>query len=179
MKRRDVLKRAAALGAAGALAGCISESDDGGDGGSNPNGGDGGSNQDDGDGSEPNGTTTTPVTPSVAGSEFLDSAAGCGEGNDAEISFDEGALVVAISGTLTAPDPCHNPEFAEASYDVDADELSVGVRPVEDESVDMCTECVAKMEYDAEVRFEGALPGSVSVSHIGMGGGETVATESR
>lgn len=176
MKRRDLLASVAALGTAGALAGCVSQLDDG-----DSNSGGGGANPDDGggDGGGDGGTTTTPPTPSIAGAEFVDAKAGCGEGNEAEISFDDGALAVEVVGTLTASDPCHHPEFVETSYDPEGDELTVVVGVTPDESADMCTQCLAAVDYEAVVRFDGALPGSVSVGHVGMGDEGTVATESR
>jgi hypothetical protein len=154
MKRRDVLKRSAALATIGAVAGCTGGSGDEGDGGS-------GGGSTDTDTPEPTETATPTPQPQVASSQVLSSDGSCGSGNDASVTVEDG--VVEVDGKITAPNPCHRAELQESAYDAASDEMSVSVEVVEDGG--MCTQCVATVEYEAEVRYEGSQPGTVSVAH--------------
>lgn len=152
MQRRELLGSVAALASIGALAGCLSSPGSGGD--------DGG------------GGTADP-TPSITDRNVETTSADCGSGGEASVEY--GDEDVAVTGSLSAPNPCHHAELRSADYDADADRLTVSLAAVENEDAGMCTQCVAAVEYEATVGFDGGLPGSVTVEHDG----EEVATGSR
>jgi hypothetical protein len=170
MQRRDVLKRTAALAAAGGLAGCTGGSGDGPDG----NGGDGGGGAEDPETDAPDPTATPTPEPQVASSEVLSSEGSCGEGNDASLTVEDGT--VRVTGRIPAPDPCYRAELDRSAYDAGADELAVSMTVAQDGG--MCQQCVASVEYEAVVRYEGSAPGSVSVAHDVGDGTTQVASSS-
>jgi hypothetical protein len=86
------------------------------------------------------------------------------------VTVEDGA--VRVTGRIPAPDPCYRAEL-ESGYDAGADELSVSVAVAEDGG--MCQQCVATVEYEAVVRYEGAAPGSVAVAHATDEGSTQVA----
>jgi len=155
MNRRELLGRVAALGSAGVLAGCLTS----------PGGGSG----DGGDGGDGGGTPT----PSVGDRTIETTDSGCGSGGEAAVAFDGDA--VRVTGTIQAPDPCHRAKLLSATYDPDADRLSVSVGVVERTDVAACAQCIAGIEYEARITFSNGLPAEVAVDHDG----EAVTTASR
>lgn len=109
-------------------------------------------------------------TPAMDSSALSADEGNCGGGMDPSttVTFDDGALEVVVDGTITAPNPCHRPVLADASYDAETDtlEITVGIEAPDPEK--MCVECVGALEYTASVGFSGALPGSVTVVHDGI-----------
>jgi hypothetical protein len=82
--------------------------------------------------------------------------------------------VVTVTGTIEAPDPCHEATIVNATYDAEANALALSVGT---ESGDgMCQDCVGGVEYEATVTFDGALPASTTVDHEGTDGA-TIVTE--
>lgn len=186
MKRREVLKRAAALGTAGAIAGCVSS-------GNAPSGGapaDDGTTTGEATATETETETETPESDgegttaaeegmsqdvSIGSSEIVESDGSCGSGNDASVSFEEG--VIRVTGKIKAPDPCHRAELDEVTYDSSSGELSVAVTAIDEGG--MCSQCLAAIEYEAEIRYEGPAPATVRVSHGTKAGTTEVATASK
>jgi hypothetical protein len=122
----------------------------------------GGSNTDPAEGTGP-GTTTAPV-PSVTDRSITTGQTGCGTTDgEASVSFDADELWVELSGTITASNPCHDATLAGATYDAEADTLTVTVGTESRDGI--CTECIGRVEYAGTVTFEGALPGRVVVDH--------------
>ncbi|PSQ16941.1 hypothetical protein BRD00_09160 [Halobacteriales archaeon QS_8_69_26] len=147
MKRREFLGSIAAAAGTGALAGCLSSPGGGGDDGDDGDGGGGGS-------------------PSVSDRSIETTDAACGSGGDASVSYEDESVLVR--GSLSASDPCHHAELKSAEYDAGSDTLTVSVAAVENEDADMCSQCVAAVDYEARIEFDGGLPGSVVVEHDGQ-----------
>lgn len=198
MDRRTVLSGCTAL-AVGGLAGCVSDGA-----GEEGTGDDGAGN----DGDTPewsetatadertpgNGTTTDPATertapPPATAVTLVDSSltvrdVECGEEtDDAAVRFDGETERVVVTGTIWGSDACRIPVLADASYDAQADALSVtvttGDRGGGDRGTDdgvACAQCVTELDYRTTHSFEGGLPGSVSVRHDRGDGGDVVAT---
>jgi len=166
MNRRDVLRRTIALAGAGTLAGCLDEgSGDGGDGDDGSDGSDGSDGGDGSSGSDGATDTATPEpTPSLSGQEIATQNTGCMSDGAASASVSSDSLTVTVSGAIEAPDPCHEATLVDASYDADADGLSVTVGTAEGES-GVCQDCVGTVEYEATMTFEGRLPASATVAH--------------
>ena len=162
MRRRTILARVGVLGTAG-LAGCVS----GGDGGGAPGAG------------EPTDETTTdtPMTPALEETTIEVLANDCGEEtSEATVSGDED---VTVEGTIWAPNPGWTAVLTDASYDADADELSVTVGIEEQDDSGPVPQCIAEVEYRVTATFADGGPGSVTVTHETNDGAETVATSGR
>ena len=159
MDRRTFL--AGAAGASSVLAGCV---------GSAPE------TPDDGpattDTESPTGTPT-PESPSIT-SQSLESRGDCDSSGSASIATD--GTTVTVEGCIAGRNGCMVAALASASYDADADELSVRVT-TEDESEpdEACTQAIVHRGYRVTVEFDGALPGSTTVVHAGMNGEQQVA----
>lgn len=151
MRRRTFLAGASAL-AGGALAGCT--------GGAAPGGGG-------------PGTTTTPTptpVPTVTDSQVETVETGCATGDGGATVVREGEQV-RVTGRLRTATPCYLARLTDATYDADADRLTVAVTAERDPEAMACVDCVGEVEYEATVTFDGGLPGTVVVTH----GGEEVA----
>lgn len=122
---------------------------------------------------ETDGTTTLP---SVTDRSVETVDTGCGSDSTASVSF--GSASVTVSGSVPSSDPCHRATLAEASYDADADELSVTVGATA-EGDGPCVQCLGVVDYEATVSFADGLPGRVVVSHAGLSGTERVTTATR
>ncbi len=168
MKRRTFLTTLAA-GTTAAAAGCIGNSDDAGPGGTGNGSGNG-----TGDASE-NGSDDTTTRPSVtlANTDFSVVSQDCGQGtDDSDVTYQ--ASAVAVEGVISASDTCYTARMKDATYDPDADTLTVAVEtyvPEENEGK-ACAQCLVDIEYAATVNFEGGLPATVVVTH----GGKQVAS---
>jgi hypothetical protein len=182
MKRRVLLKRMAALGSAGAVAGCLGESNGPGGGGTEDGGDDGGDGGDATPTETPTATptetpTSTPTetpTPTVASEAIETEATDCLTGDQtAAVAFEADAVVV--DGSIQSPDPCHEATLETVAYDPDADRLTVGVGVADEGGA--CQSCLGVVEYRAEIDFEGALPGHVTVEHVGPNGKASAITE--
>lgn len=179
MKRRVLLKRMAALGGAGAMAGCLSESDDGSD---SPGGG--GDETDDATTTateEPDEATTTPTptetpepTPAVASESIKTRGSRCKQGDvQASVTFETETL--EVEGAIQSPDPCHEATLETVEYNPDADQLTVRVG-LKDEG-DACQSCLGMVNYEVSVGFDYGIPGQVMVKHVGTNGEATTVTE--
>ena len=169
MERRRLLQRLAALGGAGAVAGCLETIP--------------GSGDDDADDGEstgaptgyPTATPTQEPTPAVASETIETERTDCMTGEQgSSVSF--GTDRVVVDGKIRSPDPCHEATLETVEYDPDTDRLTVGVG-VEAAGADACEACLGVVEYRAEVGFDGTLPGHVTVAHVGADGESTTVTE--
>lgn len=152
MNRRELLA-AAGLGAGAFLAGCLGN----------------------GDGGGPAETDSPTSSRSVAETTFDVVENTCGEGRDeASVSFGDH---VSVSGTIRGSNTCYTATLDGATYDAAADRLTVRVRSSvpEGRETAACGQCLVDIDYDAAVRFEGGLPGTVVVEHDG----EQVASAER
>jgi len=170
MDRRDLLRGVAAVGAAGTLAGCVSEGDpddtDDPDDGTGAGAGDG-----DGDGDDPGGGS-----PSLVGTD-LDANGDCADGDDrdtAAVEFGDGEVTVV--GGVGTPNPCYEASLA-APYDADADEARVTVAVTAEDAI--CQSCLGLVQYEAVLEFDGGLPETVTVRHERDGETTTVTTAER
>jgi hypothetical protein len=127
----------------------------------------------DGAGTPTSTSTATPEPTHITDRSFEVTNVACGTtGEAATVTFEPNA--VTVEGSITAPDPCHSAELDSATYDADADRLTVAVRshlPEENRS-QACVECIADVDYRARVSHRGGDPGTVVVTHDG----ERVAT---
>jgi hypothetical protein len=104
---------------------------------------------------------------------------GCGTQVDrATVEFDPAGPTVTVEGTIWGADTCHTAGLAAASYDPDADRLTVRVvsERRETDGTPACGECIVEIDYAVTCRFTGGLPGSVAVVH-GAGDRRTVVEE--
>lgn len=112
--------------------------------------------------------SATDAGSSVAGTSFEVVESDCGEGTDAAtVSFGDH---VAATGTIRGSNTCYTAELEAADYDGEADRLTVRVRSYvpESEGTPACGQCIVDVDYEAEVRFDGSLPGTVAVEHNGQ-----------
>lgn len=146
MQRRTVLATAGTLAAI--VSGCITD----GTGGTETNG---------------NGTvspTPTQEDPEIEDRSFEVQDSGCGEGlSDATIRYDDRTVVV--EGTIDGANGCYTAELDRATYDGEADRLTVVVVRVEQSPNGACVQCIIDIDYEARVSFEGELPGETVVRH--------------
>lgn len=170
----------AALGGAGAVAGCLGDNDGPGSGG---DGNDGDAGEDGSDATTtatptetPTSTPTEEPTPTVASEAIETEETDCMSEDQqrASVSFESDGITV--DGAIQSPDPCHEATLETVAYDPDVDRLAVGVG-VEDAADDACQTCLGIVQYEAEIGFESALPGHVTVEHVGSDGKATTITE--
>jgi len=109
--------------------------------------------------------------------------AGCGtDRSEASVAFDAEAAETVVSGTIPGNDACHAAVLGPVEYDESTGALSLHVRTERDESAGettACAECISEIDYEATVRFDGGLPGRVTVHHDGAGGRRQVADVER
>lgn len=95
---------------------------------------------------------------------FDEGGSECGEGTDrAEVT--RGDDRVDVAGTISGRNSCYTAELAEATYDDEADELTVAVRSYEDSDGGYCQQCIVDIDYRAAVEFRDGTPGEVTVVH--------------
>ena len=113
-------------------------------------------------------TTETPSQPSIS-ARSLEPREECDQAGSATISAENDT--VTVEGCIVGKNGCMVPTLGSATYDVDADELTVRV-VTEDESDEgeMCTQQIVHRGYRATVEFEGGLPGTTTVVHDGAEG---------
>ncbi|MFW5903539.1 MAG: hypothetical protein ACOCS7_02245 [Halolamina sp.] len=177
MKRRVLLKRMGALGGAGAVAGCLGEGGSPG-GGGDEDGGAGGDGDDTPTATATETPTATPTeepTPTVANEAIETEETDCTseEQQQASVSFESETVVV--DGAIQSPDPCHEATLETVEYAPDADRLTVGVGLKDEEGA--CESCLGIVKYRAEIGFDAALPGHVTVEHVGSDGEATTVAE--
>ncbi|WP_435118603.1 hypothetical protein [Halolamina sp. C58] len=174
MERRTFLAGTAA--ALSAVAGCVGEPPETPDDGAEPTDTDEETDTDTpgtdtpADGT-PDDTDTPGDTPSGAStaivSRSLEQQGECDSGGNASISTE--GTTVTVEGCITGRNGCMYPALAAASYDADADELTVRVT-TEDESDpdEACTQALVQRGYLVTVEFDGSLPGTTTVFHDSM-----------
>lgn len=160
MKRRSFLTTLAA-GTTMAVAGCTAgPSDDGDTGGTDPN--------------DTNGTDgTSGAAVNLLNTDFQVVSQDCGQGaNDSTVSYGESS--VTVEGVVTGSDTCHTARLQDATYDAEADTLTVAVESYvpEENQGQACAQCIVDIQYTATADFEGGLPARTVVTH----GGEQIAS---
>lgn len=129
MKRRALLASIGTVSAT-AVAGCLNV------GGQSPG------NRSPDDGTEP---------PEVVSSNLETTEAGCGaEATGYEWSVEDDTIVV--TGSRTAPNPCHRATLEDVRVDDGVLELEIGLAQATDEGVD-CMQCVGEISYEATVEL--------------------------
>jgi hypothetical protein len=119
--------------------------------------------------------TGTPVPPSIT-SRSLDPRDDCGEAGNASISTDGTSVVV--EGCITGRNGCMVAALESATYDAEADELTVRVVTEDESGTDeMCTQQIVHRGYRVTVAFGGGLPGTTTVIHDGMDGERQAAQD--
>jgi len=114
--------------------------------------------------------TPTPHTPRIVDRSFEVTDRECGTGEEgADVTLD--APRIDVDGTAAGSNGCETARLGEASYDPDADTLTVVVEVYQPDDADACTQCLTDIDYRLGVRFEGGTPGNVKVVH-----GSTVVT---
>lgn len=112
--------------------------------------------------------------PTVTDREFEVTSSSCGTGEQrADVAFD--ADVVVVTGAIAGANTCYTATLEAASYDEEADELTVAVASEDRSDGSACAQCIVDVEYEARVTFSGGLPGHVVVHHDG----EQVTTTDR
>ncbi|MFB6228510.1 MAG: hypothetical protein ABEH88_08115 [Halobacteriales archaeon] len=118
------------------------------------------------------GADTDTETPIESGSKALiESAsiettdASCGSGDGEEIAVDFGDEAITVTGTLPAPDPCHEAVLASVGLDDNQLSVIVDVRSTRGDG-GMCVQCVGAVTYTARIvpRDPGTIE-SVAVDH--------------
>lgn len=159
MQRRTfVTTVAAALGTA--TAGCVA-STDGNDPGTAST--DSPASTDGGNTGSPS-PTPTPEPPSIVSSS-LEPREKCEAPGSASISAK--STVVTVEGCIVGKDGCQAPVLADATYDAEADELTVTVTTKSRTDADACTQALVDLGYTATVEFESDLPETTVVVHRG------------
>ncbi|MFC6729863.1 hypothetical protein ACFQDG_14520 [Natronoarchaeum mannanilyticum] len=157
MKRRTILRRSSALGAA-ALAGCLSDAttEPGDPNESDP--GDAGPDED-AETEDSDGVSVASVGVETVASE-------CASGDEdptADVRLVESETAVRFSGLLTAGTPCHEVLVESAEYDESEDALAIVLAT--ERSDEPCQDCVGTLEYEGTVAFDGGLPDEAAVSY--------------
>lgn len=152
MQRRSFITTVAAALGTGVTAGCVAN-DPGGDPatGTVQNG-------------SPDSTDSPEPTPSKTG-DSLERRDACGGPDTASISAESN--VVTVEGCIVGKNSCQVPALADATYDAEADELTVTVTTEKDSEADACTQQLVNLGYTATVEFQGGLPKTTTVIHNG------------
>ncbi|WP_276299833.1 hypothetical protein [Halorussus lipolyticus] len=122
-------------------------------------------------------TTTTTRPPTLAGTTFELTDAGCGQPtNEAEVGFDAESGSVSVTGTISGSNACYVAELADAGYDPETGTLELTVASMQKDEAGACAQCIVEIDYEATASFEDGLPAEVRVVHQAMGEAETVTT---
>ncbi|MCU4973615.1 hypothetical protein OB955_12805 [Halobacteria archaeon AArc-m2/3/4] len=157
MKRRLVLTRVGSIAGFGVLAGCVDRAGNAGNGdpGSGSNG--------DGNGettgpADDDGSTTEPVTDTTI--ETLETA--CGRTSEATIDVDLEARRATITGSVRAPNPCHEAVLVGVVAENGTVTVTIGV---ESDGEDVCMECTGRVDYEATITVGTQPPAVLVVDH--------------
>ena len=120
-------------------------------------------------------TTEVGCPPEVVSRSFTQLRGACGSANRANVSFDEES--VTVRGSIQVPNPCYGARLADVSV-TGEDTLRVTVATTEPKA-GICTQCLAHVEYRADLAFRDRVPGTVSVVHRADGETKTVARVTR
>ena len=129
------------------------------------------------DGAVESETTATEIgcPPQVTDRTFTAFRGTCGAADEADVSF--GGNSVMVEGSIRVPNPCYDARLADVAVTPDGG-LRVTVATTEPEA-GFCAQCVATVEYRADVAFRDRVPETVTVVHRGDDATRTVATVSR
>ena len=160
LNRREVLGAAASVGAL-AVAGCTGSADD-----PKSPGTDDGSGDADGTG---NGDDTGGGSTAIADTSVRTVAKEClMDDQRTDITFEDDAGRVVVTGVIEAATPCHAATLRDASYDAGEDRLRVDIG-TEDDGSDGCVDCVGGIAYEAIISVTGDVPREAAVAHGGQG----------
>lgn len=115
--------------------------------------------------------------PAVAETDLSVGRSQCGTEHSAAVAFDRER--VRVDGRVRTATPRADLELAGATYDEQADLLTVRVRASESDDSDAGTQCVGEVSYEVTVGFDHALPGEVVVVHESMDESVEVARAGR
>lgn len=101
--------------------------------------------------------------PEVAETELSVGQGECGTEHRATVAFD--GERVRVDGAVRTDTPRADLALAGATYDAEADLLTVRVRASESDDSDVGTQCVGEVPYETTVGFDHGLPGEVVVVH--------------
>ncbi len=87
-------------------------------------------------------------------------SADCGSAD--EVSASVTGPFITLHGHLPAPDPCHEAALTDAT--VEDEILTVDIEAVPDEEAGVCIECLAEVEYQAQVELVG--PPAIAEIHV-------------
>lgn len=110
-------------------------------------------------------TTEIGCPPQVDRSLLIIGDGRCGRGNDATVNVD--AEAVKIQGTIEAPVPCYGAEIGSIGFDAATGTLRVNVVTTEPPPAVSCVQCLAVIDYRAEVVLDQGTPEHVVVTHDG------------
>ena len=104
--------------------------------------------------------------PMVAETDFSVGRSQCGTEYSATVAFERER--VRVDGRVRTSTPRADLELVDATYDQEADLLTVRVRATESDDSGAGTQCTGEVSYEASVGFDHALPGGVVVVHESM-----------
>lgn len=120
----------------------------------------------------PTESPTDEPTPSIS-SQSLEPRETCEEADSASISTE--SMSVVVDGCIVGRNGCQEPVLDDASYDADADELTVSVTTENTSKAEACTQALVDLPYRVTVEFEGRLPETTTVVHDGANGTQQAA----
>lgn len=104
----------------------------------------------------------------------------CEAVGEATVAFDAEALTATVTGCIQGKNGCMRASLADASYDAEADVLTVVVETVDPtDPGTACTEALVSRGYEVTATFRNALPGTVAVVHDNHQGRAEVARADR
>jgi FtsP/CotA-like multicopper oxidase with cupredoxin domain len=176
MERRTFL--AGTVAALSAVAGCVGEPPETPDNGAEPTDTEEQTGTDTPADGTPGDTDTPADTPSGAStsivSRSLEQQGDCNSPGNASIATD--GATVSVEGCITGRNGCMYPALGAASYDAEADELTVRVTTENESDPDeACTQALVQRGYEVTVEFDGSLPGTTTVYHDSMDEEQQVA----
>ncbi|MEF8814660.1 MAG: hypothetical protein V5A55_12710 [Halovenus sp.] len=89
-------------------------------------------------------------SPSIVRTELETTETACTPGIDGGVTVERTDGRVAIRGTFTAPNPCHEAVLEETTVDGDRLQVSVSRRSTLEEG-EVCRECVGAISYEASI----------------------------
>ena len=96
----------------------------------------------------------------------------CGSATDTtDVRFQPADGQVVVEGTIRGSDVCTRAALGSVEYSESDDRLRIAIETVDIEDCKedggMGAQCTTDIEYDAQFRFDGDLPGEATVSHDG------------
>lgn len=157
MRRRTLLRNAAAAGAVALSAGCLTDA---------------------GPGDSTDTETDDGSSPTLDDTAFEVTNVGSGTQVDEAAVTTDGQQVV-VTGTIHGSNGCYTASLADATFEDGT--LAVTVesheKDTEGTATNVCTDAIVEIEYRLEATFAGGMPGTVEVTHDSPSGLKVVTTE--